>query len=1240
MLRGSIEYNGHRYNVKGVDSSTTMRLRLETSNFDSIKIMGGDGCDEDDLLWNRTFEVKQGKVSVETKVSRDANNKKVKAPINNDMFCKLGASIQYIKSHCYIKNSVGIVGIQLASGDFEPEAVREYEIKMGYDVAEVSLRFGVVTKLKYDTDNIKISLEEDFYDDEILYAVKDGVQKGFLFKEEYLGFSPESDIKNFESDFVDDELLCKDLEEVIRLHPEKSFSWLRGKDYRIVTDDTLEEVCDYILNFDDYVYFDTETTGLNINFMSRTGGADQCVGIILSVKDGESFFFPMQMKYIKNLCDGDHAYFMTRYMKEILETKRLVCHNAPFDWKVAYIYDINANIVDDTMAILLVTIANEHRDMSVALKYQASVVLHRDSLELSDLVKNGDWGESDVKFWDLTEELTRYYACADTDNTRGLHRWELNNDLLGKYGARKIYEIELAFGFAVAYQEFYGHRVDIDNVDALSEEIHRGIKESKEKMVAMLGHDFNPNSSPQLINIMYNELGMPEKRSRKTGNLTSDKDTLKYFAEITDIEGNIKYPFVKELLHFRELEGVRKLIDKFPETMSLDGYIFSSVRQYGTTTGRVSVSDTNYQSYNDPVKKNIVPRPGFWMFDTDYSSIEYRVLGNMSGNEMIKKSFYDPDFDYHTYQASRMYGVPYANVSSKLRKAAKGINFGLPYGMGDESLGIRIFGEKSDLNTRKAEQLRKKYFVGQEDIQDFFDTARNRGANEGYTETYFGRRRYYDKTKFTINAIRRQAGNQVIQGCIQLHTRILTQEYGIVEVGDHIGETLSVWDGNDWTQGTIVNSGKKRKCIVTFNGKHKIICSPNHKFMVLTRRGGKMWVRAEELHSRMEYRNPHRVAVNSEKRENGLSLVCEKDEVTSELCVVVESVEITDEYIDMCDVCNTERGYFVADGIITHNSSADIYKLAVGRVFKRICKEGWLGKVLLDGFIHDELLGEVSCDIDPMVFLKVLREEFEVKITNQDGSPWCPLYMGFGWGMSWYQAKKTEVPIKLQWEFVEKYGETGYPLWDGDGKKFCDSIPELIADFEIRDCSAQLLDPENQGKEIKPALNSSIIEMVRSNKEKVEDEDLREKISAKNVDTQDAIDAFCMIYRVDRSKVNILSIPEIDESSSQALAIDNTDMFDDEDDVASALENAIAQRIEMLGMYVNTREKWVKMLLVPDNYMQFIKKRTVPEGSGGYKVMFRDINKKVDYETKVELMSSEIPLIQSMYINLLKGVLR
>ena len=492
-----------------------------------------------------------------------------------------------------------------------------------------------------------------------------------------------------------------------------------------------------------------------------------------------------------------------------------------------------------------------------------------------------------------------------------------------------------------------------------------------------------------------------------------------------------------------------------------DGYLFPGVKQYGTTTGRVSIKEPNYQSYNNPVKKEIIPRPGYYMFDTDYSSVEYRVLGNMSGNKMIKDSFYDPDFDYHSYQAARMYGVPYSSVTGKLRKAAKGINFGLPYGMGDESLGVRIFGEKSDENTRKASALRKSYFKGQEDIEVFFQNARENGASNGYTETYFGRRRYYNRAQYSINSIKRQAGNHVIQG-----------------------------------------------------------------------------------------------------------------------------------------------------------TAADVYKLAVGRVFKRICREGWLGKVLLTGFIHDELLGEVSVDIDPMEWLKVLREEFEVKITDEKGNQWCPLYMGFGWGRNWYEAKSTEIPIKLQWEFVEKYGETGFPSWNGDVGAFCDSVPDMLRVFEIEDCSRQLLSEEAQGKEIKPALNSAILGVIKEDakhyKEVLENEDLRSVYHIqgtitdsegniitdvpKTSDTQEAIDYFCMLHNVDRSKVNVLSIADVDVKES-TNALGGTDYDDGEDSeeeqTRQQLERLINDRIQTLGLYVDYENKEISCLMLPSSWLQLIKQHTV-----------------------------------------------
>lgn len=1121
MLSGKISYEGRVYNVIGTDSASSLRLRMSSNKYDDILFMAS-GKEDGDELWERTVEIKVSTVTVETHVSLDPKGKKIKSPINTEMFCRIGAFIRYIKSHCYVKYIDGYIGLQLASGDYTPESETSYKVPLGTsgEFANIRLKFGEIVELSASYGGISVELLSN-REEEILPAPKDGVTKGIAFNKEYLHFDLEEQSVELSNTVIGG--MYRNLEEVMRAHPEKEFEWLLGKNYQIVTDETLEEVCDYIYNYDGYVYYDTETTGLNITFKSRIGQGDQCVGIILSVVDGESFFFPMQMKSIKNLCGGDHFYFMEKYIRRILEDKKIVVHNLSFDWKVSYIYDINANIVDDTLTMIALTLGQEKKSLTLKLKELTAMFLHRDSLELDDLVIDSEWGENDIRFWDLPEELVRLYACADTDNTRGLHRYVKQSDLLTKYNAHKVYEIEIAFGFAVAYQEFYGHREDVDNLKELRKEIEEGIEKYYNLMKDLIGHDFNPNSPKQLVSILYKELGIPEQRSRKTGNLTTDKETLKKLGELTDIEGNTMYPFCAYLLKYREYEGVRKIIDKFPELATPDGYLFSSVMQFGTTTGRVSINNPNYQSYNDPVKKNIVPRPGFYMFDTDYSSVEYRVLGNMSGNKMIKERFYDPDFDYHTYQASRMYQVPYASVTPKLRKAAKGINFGLPYGMGDESLGIRIFGEASAINTKKAESLRRSYFKGQEDIQVFFDSARNKGVKDNFTETYFGRRRYYDRSKFSVSSIRRQAGNQVIQG-----------------------------------------------------------------------------------------------------------------------------------------------------------TAADIYKLAVGRVFKRICKEGWLGKVLFSGFIHDELLGEVSLDIDPMKFLKVLREEFEVKIKDSDGTPWCPLYMGFGWGTSWYQAKKTEVPIKLQWEFVDKYGETGYPLWDGDCKKFCDSIPDLISEFEVRDCGVQLLDPNNQGKEIKPALNSAIIDIVKGDtkaymgvldKGTLTDEDidflrnkmyfscdfvdsdgnpileikdcLRKAVESKkyNLDTQDAIDAFCMFHSIDRSKVDILSIPDVDvSSSSNGGTLDSSYFDDDEEDTASMLEVAINNRINTLGMYLDVDNKTLKALLVPDNYMQFIKSHTTKEGSGGYRLYFRDMANRTDYITPCEIMPKDVNIIQTMYIQYFKSL--
>ena len=1583
MLTGKIQYidgeQRYKYNIIGSDTSDFFTFVISSGDWDALSFLGEVEMTE------RTCTISQSAITVQTSQYIDtATNKKVAGEINTDFFCRLGALFRYVKNQCNTRNENGLALLQLSDGSMDKaKEFKEYTIPFpmsndmnpyGY-LAKVKLRYGVVYSMEITTDMFRVDLTTTNII-QLINSPKIKKRVGFCFNEDYLGFPLKPvvplTVKGANSfGDIDEDLYYSSIEEIVANNPDCDFSWLYEKDYKIVTDDTLEEVCNYILNYDGYVYYDTETTGLKINFKSRqsdgTDGFDILVGVVLSVKYGESFYFPVRMKKMPNLCGGDHNYVMERYIRPILEGKKLVAHNMAFDWKVAHIYGINANIVHDTMILLQLTLGAEDSNYKVGLKHNAKVLLGRDSLELSNLVKSNSWGENDVKFWDLPADLVRLYACADTDNTNGLLQYCLQNQLLEKYGATKVYEIEVSFAFCVAYQEFYGHHIDVEQLDTLLISLEHlqacdyidmlciinAVRQDVglnsvlsqlllkrqnayavlDKFVDCLHNDsryasrvstlakskkhdndyyvgvvkelndmqlkcdlnselqslhlekatnylftyaevegllkpyFNPKSSNQLRVVLYNELKIPTQYDSASNKVTTDKKALKRLASFKDVDGNPKYPFVKYLTSFRESEGIRNKIANFPEIGTDDGYIFTEVNQLGAATGRVSVKNPNYQSYNDPVKKHIIARPGYYMFDTDYSSVESRVLAAMVGNKHIMKEFEDPDFDYHAYQAAHINGIPYSAVTSKIRKEAKGINFGLPYGMADASLGEIVYGERTPENTRKAAKLRELFFKGQEDIRDWFEQHRDHGVNEGYTETFFGRRRYYNRARFDEGSIRRQAGNQVIQGCLDGNTRIQTKDFGIVKIKDVVGYNGDIWDGERWTRGDVTYSGKKQKCIVRFRGGLTMVCSPIHKFLVRSAKGNDRFVECKDLKGAATSRSPHRVVINKKyepsnckytsryarelytstqhnaknvfldditdsfklgvvlgrlasdgsynvrengsssitqiiaehefsivsklqaymsslgaietdrirddhkqnlknltvyskslaqevlaldikhcvhdnifmdtevlrgfiqgffdgdggisgktitlvfgtqydfkpmcedlqkallffgvrsrirvyddryvlsikttdnavfldrigflnetKQEKGLKLECVEDEHIFGKCLVVDSVEITDEFIDMYDVCNTERGYYVADGVITHNTAADIYKIAVSRVFKRICREGWLGKVLFTGFIHDELLGEVSIDINPAIWLKILREEFEVKISNADGTPWCPLYMGFGYGTNWYEAKKTELPIRLQWAIVNNFGEEGFKTWTGDCRKFFDRIPTILRMFSVYEVGELLSDESLQGKEIKLQLNKDLIALIEedasrykkalsdyNNGATLQDIDAKYQIQRFFVDdtgkplsiseinkkygldasddfvvpqdTQMLIDYYCILHDHDRSKINVLNIPVFDaESNSTATGGVVVTTEDSDSDSAEAVQQ---RQLQMLGYACDLDAGEIYLLVLPQVCMQHILKYvTTTKEPNAYKVVFFDSDGILDSNKK------------------------
>lgn len=702
------------------------------------------------------------------------------------------------------------------------------------------------------------------------------------------------------------------MDDVIEAHPDKSFAWIRDRKYEIVTDETVDAIMKDFDSYDGIIAVDTETSGLGITFKSRIGDGDQLTGICMSKELGTGYYFPLQMRKIKNLCNGDHNYFMQKY-KKFFETHKFVTHNLAFDWKVFYIYDINLNSVFDTMLAYAVTERYKQANFKYGLKELTRNIFGWDMIELSDFIPGAKWGTTDIRFWDLPYELCRQYAPTDADMTLHLYNHIKKICLLESYKAEQVFEIELKFAKCVAYSEFYGLHIDVDRLPGLIEEIETGKANAEQKLYEIAGETFNPNSPKQLQTIMYDKLGLPDVSHKRS----TDKEALKELASFEDIDGKPLYPFAAQLKKYREYEGIYKtFIKKRAQYISEDGYVHSKVEAFGADTGRVSVNNPNYQSYNDVVKKYVAPRKGFKQWDSDFSQIEYRVLCSMAHEPALIEAFTDPDMDYHTHQAARMFSVPYGAVTKEMRQQCKGINFGLPYGMGDSSLGARIFGKRCKENTIKAADLRERYFVGQENIRHFFDTVRDEGVQNGYTRTLFGRLRFYHKSVFSESAIRRQAGNHVIQG-----------------------------------------------------------------------------------------------------------------------------------------------------------TAADLFKIACIRVFEMLVANGWLGKVLMDAFIHDEILGEVSEEINYFEFVEEWRKAFEVPVEG-----FCKLYAGLGIGNSWYEAKKAD------WtpQFIDLIIHS--PLrdsWDCDGQKFIDWTKVAYDEYEtqrvvdyIKENSEKKDTLTKEEKVIKPIIDS------------------------------------------------------------------------------------------------------------------------------------------------------------------------
>jgi DNA polymerase-1 len=152
--------------------------------------------------------------------------------------------------------------------------------------------------------------------------------------------------------------------------------------------------------------------------------------------------------------------------------------------------------------------------------------------------------------------------------------------------------------------------------------------------------------------------------------------------------------------------------------------------------------------------------------------------------------------DIHAATAAAIYGVPLNLVDKDQRRRAKGINFGLIYGM--SAFGLTRY---ADLTLAEAEEFMSAYFKRFPGVKNYLDGMRRLAAEQGYVETLLGRRRYFPALKNLSdrnqrNREEREAINAPIQGSAAdiMKIAMIRLPGALVQAGLSARMTLQVHD--------------------------------------------------------------------------------------------------------------------------------------------------------------------------------------------------------------------------------------------------------------------------------------------------------------------------------------------------------------------------------------------------------------------------------------------------------------
>ncbi|MBM6699464.1 DNA polymerase I [Bifidobacterium pullorum subsp. saeculare] len=335
-----------------------------------------------------------------------------------------------------------------------------------------------------------------------------------------------------------------------------------------------------------------------------------------------------------------------------------------------------------------------------------------------------------------------------------------------QYGLLK--DLELPVSRVLGDMERQGAQVDATRLAAMRDGFAADAEQAQRIAWDAAGDRINLQSPRQLAKVLFEDMGLKPTKRTKSGSYTTNAAALQelYLRASGDERAG---DFLGAVLRHRETNKLKQIVQTLIDaTNPADQRIHTTFEQTVAATGRLSSVDPNLQNIPNrnaagrEIRAAFVPGEGYTaLMSCDYSQVELRIMAHLSGDEALIEAFRS-GADFHRYVASLVYGIPVDQISADQRSHVKAMSYGLAYGLSTYGLAQQL-----RIAPREAEVLKAQYFATFGKVHDFLESCVADARRKGYTETMFGRRRYFPGLKSPNRATREAAERGALNAPIQ-----------------------------------------------------------------------------------------------------------------------------------------------------------------------------------------------------------------------------------------------------------------------------------------------------------------------------------------------------------------------------------------------------------------------------------------------------------------------------------------